>query len=143
MFLVLLFVMAVMVLAVVMLPTMSGLVTYTRTSKHREELSSSQSHKQTDFYETPDVEEEEEEEEELNSGKTSGLKAKLRITEADLPVKLELVGEGELKRRVRSTHKGPTSGDPTVYDYDIDELIAEENAREEMEKRAVYGSADV
>lgn len=89
-----------------------------------------------------------------NSGRR-GVRATIKkivqtpITESDIPIKLELIGEQDLKRRTRGDRNvsGAAVVDPNSYDYDLDEFIEEENRIDEMdrrnEERARYGNADV
>lgn len=151
--------MVVMVAITVMLPAMSGLVTYKknpRKVKHDEspQLGATASTSSAPYtYAAPDADYDAED---LVSSKSSALhdvRAKLgrlhapKITENDLPIKLELVGENELKRRVRGKNSGAASRgvnlDPAAYDYDVDELIEEELERDEEEKRKMYGKSEV
>lgn len=72
------------------------------------------------------------------------------LTERDIPVKLELTGENELKRRVNREHSNtltPIHTDPNNFDYDIDEFIEEENQKDVLENQkeaeSKYGLSEV
>ncbi|CAN3357878.1 hypothetical protein DICA1_C04060 [Diutina catenulata] len=56
------------------------------------------------------------------------LKHKLQVSNDDMPVRIALRGDHQGLRN-RHHDKIDTNNDPNQYDYDIDELIAEENER--------------
>lgn len=163
--------MVLMVAATVMLPKITGLATYTknpdyvqkkRERNHREDdaRNTQPSVSNTFTYEAPDANMEGDEVVESKTSAFSKVGSKLKkmahapnITESDIPIKLELVGENELKRRAR---KGKTTStitpnvlkvDPTSFDYDIDEFIDDENERDYRDKQEEaqkkYGMAHV
>lgn len=164
MFLVIVFVMVVMVAITVVLPQISGVARYTNNpdydAKKREKRSSVKSEQpeiQSNVYRAPD---EDFNSDNIDSAKVSGhngrfgVRATIKkivqtpITESDIPVKLEIVGEETLKRRVRGERSsGRAVTDPNSYDFNIDDFIEEENKRDEMERRnetlKMYGNADV
>lgn len=165
MFLILLFAMVVMVLVIALLPQFTGLVKYTNNPDYiekkrkkellrEEKLKESQknnydNNNNTGYYQEPDQYIDDETEGITSSSKTSkfSIRSKLnnlahtQITEKDIPIKLELTGESELKRRVRgkNTNSIPISevlkANPNNYDYDIDEFIEEENNNEVLEEQ--------
>lgn len=177
MFLLIILVMVIMVAITAALPQITGLAKYTSNpdyqlkKKEREdsehsnrEARSSASQTNSYVYQAPDADLDDDEiTEEITSGTSSAFKgvrstlkkiAETKITERDIPIKLELSGESELKRRARHGTDGKrlhvtgvTRADPTSYDYDIDELIDEENANDYKEKlksaQASYGRAEV
>lgn len=72
------------------------------------------------------------------------------FTERDLPVKLELTGENELKKRLKRKSSSTSTSiysDPNKFDYDIDELIEEENQKDVLESKkeaeSKYGLSEV
>lgn len=163
--------MVVMVAVTIMLPQLSGLTTYTNNpdyiAKQRERKEAkNKSRSSRDFsgqqqqnafsYAAPDAEIEGEDQ--AVSSKSSafrGVRSTLsklahpQITESDIPIKLELVGENELKRRARRREEEPKkiNADPNNFDYDIDEFIDEENRKEVLESQQDaqrrYGMSDV
>lgn len=159
MFLIILIVIVVMVAVTIMLPQLSGLVTYTnnpdyiqkqKEKKEAENKSRGLEH-QTGLqqpnafaYEAPDANLEGDDE--ILSSKSSAFKGvrstlgKLthpQLTESDIPIKLELVGENELKKRVRrkDVESEKVNTDPNDFDYDIDEFIDEENKKDVVESQ--------
>ena len=171
MFLILLVVMVVMVAVTIMLPQLSGLTTYTnnpdyiaKQRKRKEAKNKSRSSRDllgqqqqnTFSYAAPDAEIEADDQ--AVSSRSSAFKgvhstlSKLthpQLTESDIPIKLELVGENELKRRARRREEEPKeiNADPNSFDYDIDEFIDEENRKEALESQQDaqrrYGMSDV
>lgn len=157
-----------MVAITIMLPQLSGLATYTNNPDYIEKQkekkqaklksTSSQSLENQYTYEAPDAEMDGDELTSTNtSSKFSGVRSALNkithpnLTEKDIPIKLELVGENELKRRVHSK-KDDFNGkiltsNPNNFDYDLDEFIEEENRKDQMEyqkeAQKKYGLADV
>lgn len=156
--------MVVMVAITISLPALSGLVTYKKNPEYVEKkrnrlnkmknnspaVSDAASVPYT--YEAPDANFDIDDLVSSQSSAFSGVRSKLKnlhapkITENDIPVKLELVGESELKRRVRGSHsRGKIAVDinPTTYDYDIDELIDEELEKDREEAREKFGTSEV
>lgn len=146
--------MLVMGAVTIMLPALSGLVTYKKNSRKSQHQVSFKPVPAADVpytYTAPDADINVED---IVSSKTSALhdvRTKLgrlhapKITEDDLPIKLELVGENELKKRVRGRKSGVSTInlDPAAYDYDVDDIIREELERDEEEKRQLYGKSEV
>lgn len=171
MFLIILVVMVVMVAITIMLPQLSGLATYTNNpdyiAKQRERKEaknksrpsqkfSGQQQQNAFTYAAPDADIEGDDQ--AVSSKSSAFKgvrstlnklAHPQLTESDIPIKLELVGENELKRRARRREEEPKkiNADPNNFDYDIDEFIDEENRKEVLESQQDaqrrYGMSDV
>lgn len=160
--------MVVMVAITIILPQLSGLATYTKNpdyiekqkEKKKTELKSSSSQNSGNqyTYEAPDAELDGDELTSTNtSSRFNGVRSALNkithphLTEKDIPIKLELVGENELKRRVHSNKdnsKGKVlTADPNNFDYDLDEFIDEENRKDQIENQEEaqkkYGLADV
>ncbi|GME71161.1 unnamed protein product [Ambrosiozyma monospora] len=83
----------------------------------------------------------------------AGVYNKLKDVDKDnLPVRIQLADESVLKKRAKASkgglHPSVTDNDPNKFDYDLDELIAEEqekDARELKESvaRANQGFSDV
>jgi hypothetical protein len=170
MFLVLLLVMIIMVVVTLMLPQITGLAKYTTNpdyvSKKREKLKEKESKEKsrsntntTYTYQAPDAELDADDAITSQTSAFSGVRSKLKnihtpnITERDIPIKLELVGESELKRRVRKNDingritENVIKADPTSFDYDVDEFIDEENEKDVKESQinaqSKYGLAEV
>lgn len=154
--------MVIMVAITVMLPTVSGLVTYKKNPGYAAKKQEKKNKRNTNdnvttnsngfTYEAPDADIDADDFVSSKSSAFSGVRSKLsklhapKITENDIPIKLELVGESELKRRARGVNKRgkvDLNINPAAYDYDIDELIEEEMEKDEIEKRQMYGSNDV
>lgn len=168
MFLVLILIMLVMVAVTIMLPQFTGLAKYKKNpdylAKKNEKLKDKElkamknqynNNNNTYTYQAPDAELEGDDIIESKSSAFSGVRSRLHnlhtpnITESDIPIKLELVGESELKRRMGANKSvgritnNLVKADPTSFDYDVDEFIDEENRKDREEEALKYGSADV
>ncbi|KAG0673384.1 hypothetical protein C6P40_002958 [Pichia californica] len=165
MFLVIMGVMVVMVVVTIFLPQLSGLATYTNNPDYikkqnekkesKAKISNQFTTEQHDLYEAPDAYIDGDDIVKTSSRFTSVRSTINKIThpnltERDIPIKLELFGESDLKRRARSNKENVgtnITNDPNNFDYDIDEFIDEENKKDEQEyleaAEKKYGSANV
>lgn len=67
----------------------------------------------------------------------SKLKEKAHVTSSDIPLKFKLQQDSTLRKR--NKEKLDVNNDPNTFDYDIDELIREENETAiEEQKREFY-----
>lgn len=119
-------VVAIIFCAVVLyLPYAAGLTLVER--QHREaKVHQKKQEEEYSGYIPPDEELRLQQEEEAKHGiraKASALKEKMHITSADMPVKIRLNQDNVLRKR-----KEPviTDMNPNTYDYDLEDLIAEE-----------------
>lgn len=165
--------MVLMVGVTIMLPQMSGLATYAKNpeylKKQRERETerrnkgsdnyTSKDQAQSYTYEAPDAYIDGDDDVATSTSSAfKGVRSKLskiahaKVTESDIPVKLELFGENDLKRRAKrnagnSVGKIGINNDPNEYDYDLDAFIEEENINDsiQQQKEAArkYGTSDV
>ncbi|ODV86880.1 hypothetical protein CANARDRAFT_6450 [[Candida] arabinofermentans NRRL YB-2248] len=150
MFLVFLLVIVLVVLIVIILPQTSGLFTYAKNPAYEEKRklrkisqTSKSQKKEDDFgtYVAPDEEEgfqlkdSNEKKSKLKSFGT-GVYTKLNsLTQEDIPVTIHLQNDNILKKRTTKKASNITDRNPDNYDYDLNDLIAEELEKDEEESR--------
>lgn len=82
-----------------------------------------------------------EQKEEALKGKSSGLRDRINVTSDDVPVKIRLHQDG---LRKRTKEKLDVDTNPSNYDYDLDELIREENDQAvEDQRRDFYKNEEI
>lgn len=129
MFFVLLIIAIVIVLYLLYLPYAAGLATYKIEKSHKETKEQNEEDKDEDKFQSVYVPPDEEDQRKLKedekkniAAKASGLREKLNVSVDDIPFKLQLRHKGKTPKRVEHV----TDDDPNDYDYDIDELIRDE-----------------
>ena len=129
MFFVLLFIAAALVLYLLYLPYAAGLATYKIENSHKEKKEQNEEDKDEDKLQSVYVPPDEEDQRKLKvddkkklASKASGLRERLNVSVDDIPFKLELRHKG----RTRKGADHVVDNNPNDYDYDIDELIRDE-----------------
>lgn len=74
-------------------------------------------------------------EEEKSKGLASTIREKVRLTSEDMPIRIGLNQEGNLRKR---GGKVLIDNDPNNYDYDLDELIEDETKGEAKRAASEY-----
>lgn len=154
--------MAIMVIVVIVLPQVSGL-TKVKYQPHRkavveDEPLEEEQDQYSGGYVPPDVLQRREESQKKKNSKSKvsigALKEKMNYSKDDIPLKLQLTTENEdvhnLRRRTTAKKVEPSEvNDPNAYDYDIDELIQEDEQdqqredKKEFQKRSAKSQQDL
>lgn len=146
-----LIVFAVVIFFIAFLPLVSGVASYKYQATHKGDFDSKkQDDDQVDYdqgYLPPEERAELEAKSRSSSSKFSKLKHIPNVSKSDIPFKFAPnINDGGSKVRNRKARNADIDLNPSNYDYDIDELIEEENredAREradEFEQRVYKGS---
>lgn len=135
MFLLLVFLAIIFCVVIIYLPYAAGLTTVEK-AKHQQKASKKKqpTHQQYSGYVPPD-EVSRMNEEEKSKGFASTIRDKVKLTSEDMPIKIGLNQEGNLRRR---GGKVLIDTDPNNYDYDLDELIEDETTGEAKRAAAEY-----
>ncbi|KAG7892830.1 hypothetical protein KL925_001004 [Ogataea polymorpha] len=139
--------MATFIALVIFLPLLSGMFTYKPNPSYLEkrkqtEVEKLKSHRDDGYggYVPPDEQLELE-----KQAKSSGSRIYSKIshlTPDDIPIKLQLQNQGELKSRT-ARKLVTTDSNPNNFDYDLNELIDEELENERAEISNVYTSSSI
>lgn len=135
---------AILIIALVLyLPYSAGLATYKYEKKPRSKAEEAEHDSVVNNYQgyiPPDEEaalRKNQEDSHSFRVNVSKLKEKAHVTSSDIPLKMRLQQDGNLRKR--NKERLNVDNDPNTYDYDIDEFIKEENEKAvEEQKREFY-----
>lgn len=131
-------VVAVVFVAVILyLPYALGLTEFEKSSRKKLQKLKESASSEHSGYVPPDEEHAlRQQKEESLKGKASALRERINVTSEDVPVKIRLHQDG---LRKRTKEKLDVDTNPSNYDYDLDELIREENEEAaEAQRRDFY-----